>query len=94
MIIELKLYGVYVCVCGLCFSPAPTLRAYAITIIYVFGNQTISAQLHPKLSFIAVVTVFHVRASLLLYLTPGLLLTLHGQSICALKTLVHTVVVK
>lgn len=36
MIIEIKLYGVYVCVCGLCFSPAPTLRAYAITLLFMY----------------------------------------------------------
>lgn len=94
MIIETHLYGVYVRVWTLLLSGTYIRSLCSHSLIYVFGIPTISAQLHPKLPFVPVVTGFHVRASLLLYLTPGLLLTSHGQSKCALKTLGHTVVVK
>lgn len=36
MIIETHPNGVDVCVCALCFSPAPTLRAHAVTLLFMY----------------------------------------------------------
>lgn len=77
VIIETHPNGVDVCVCALCFSPAPTLRAHAVTLLFMYlATKLFQLSYIRKLSFCsALVTVFHVRASLLLYLTLGLLLT-------------------